>query len=422
MKSRWPVAGRAFLLAMAVGGALTAAARDRARAADAVRPEDPSAFAKRIDASLQAAAGFLIGRQSADGAWRSEVYPPFRDGDALTPLTVASVLTLPRTPKLEAACRLGTEYLSLPFRADRALQPTSPALNYPVYSAAGAVIALSDASYAKDRQARDAWLEFLRSRQLTETLDWQPADVAYGGWGYAPDPPRKPKPGEPTPALSEPNLSATVFAIEALRAAGCGPDDPAIRKARTFVLRCQNFAEGPQRQDPKYDDGGFFFILGDAVRNKAGVAGRDAAGRERFNSYGSATADGLRALLMCGAEGDSARMKAARHWLDTHFAPDIHPGVYAEDREHARQAPFYYYARSQALAWKLLPGNENADREQMAQRAVALARELIKRQQSNGSWSNMAVDLREDDPLVATPLAAEALAACRTLVGISAAP
>jgi hypothetical protein len=295
-------------------------------------------------------------------------------------------------------------------------------LSYPVYSAAGAVIVLSDPSNAKDRRARDSRLEFLRSRQLTEALDWQPVDVAYGGWGYASGLPRKPKPGEPVPALSEPNLSATVFALEALCAAGCGPDDPAIRKARTFVLRCQNFAEGSDRQDPKFDNGGFFFIPGDAVRNKAGVAGRDAQKRERFNSYGSASADGLRALLMCGAASDASRVKAAQRWLDTHFAPDIHPGAYAEDREFARQAPYYYYARSQSIAWTLLQVKEDTEREPIARRAAALANELVKRQQTDGSWRNAAVDVREDDPLVATPLALEALSACRVLVASSPAP
>ena len=44
---------------------------------------------------------------------------------------------------------------------------------------------------------------------------------------------------------------------------------------------------------------------------------------------------------------------------------------------------------------------------------LLLAEELLRRQQTNGSWVNAAVEVREDDPLVATPLAVAALARCR---------
>src|SRR5438132_10423665 len=110
MRSDWPIARRAFVLATAVGCAVITATGTAARAADIARSDDRTAVIKRIDTSLTAAAGFLIDRQSADGAWRSEVYPPFHDGDALTPLTVASLLTMPRSPKLDSACHLGSAY------------------------------------------------------------------------------------------------------------------------------------------------------------------------------------------------------------------------------------------------------------------------------------------------------------------------
>ena len=46
-----------------------------------------------------------------------------------------------------------------------------------------------------------------------------------------------------------------------------------------------------------------------------------------------------------------------------------------------------------------------------------LAAELVRRQLPDGSWSNTFTDAREDDPLVATPWAAAALAICRRWVG-----
>jgi len=45
--------------------------------------------------------------------------------------------------------------------------------------------------------------------------------------------------------------------------------------------------------------------------------------------------------------------------------------------------------------------------------APALARELIDRQNADGSWTNRFTDGKEDDPLVATPLALAALRICR---------
>jgi len=38
-------------------------------------------------------------------------------------------------------------------------------------------------------------------------------------------------------------------------------------------------------------------------------------------------------------------------------------------------------------------------------RSAALAKELLRRQGADGSWVNDAVEVRDDDPLVATPFA-----------------
>ena len=49
-------------------------------------------------------------------------------------------------------------------------------------------------------------------------------------------------------------------------------------------------------------------------------------------------------------------------------------------------------------------------------RARALAEVVLERQGSDGGWRNPSTDLREDDPLVATPLAMSALAIARFAV------
>ncbi len=45
--------------------------------------------------------------------------------------------------------------------------------------------------------------------------------------------------------------------------------------------------------------------------------------------------------------------------------------------------------------------------------ARALAEVVLTKQDSDGAWRNPATDLREDDPLVATPMAMSALAIAR---------
>jgi squalene-hopene/tetraprenyl-beta-curcumene cyclase len=360
-----------------------------------------------IDRALAAAARFLLGRQSPDGAWRSDTYGVFRDGDALTPLVLQTLLAVPDGPDAGPSIGRGAAYLAGMVGPGGGIDEGPYGLNYPAYTAALAVHVLSHPRLAAHRPARDAWLSYLRQRQLTEALGWRPEDRAYGGWGYAHTLPRKPEAGAPADPCTESNLSATVFALEALRAAGVPADDPLWGKALTFVRRCQNWADDPEQREPAYDDGGFFFIYDDPVRNKAGVAGTDRAGCQRFRSYGSTTADGLRALRACGLPSGDARVTEARRWLERHFSASVHPGRFAAGRTAVQASVYYYYCRSLARA---LAACGSVDLP--VSWAEALSDELRRRQRPDGPWVNDAVEVREDDPLVATALAADALAVC----------
>lgn len=358
---------------------------------------------------MRAAGDYLVARQSADGAWRSNVYGPFKEGDALTAIAVLALIELAGgdAARYEPSIERATGYLAA-LTQDGAIRPPQHGLAYPVYTAAGAVIALTHSGSEPHLKARDVWLAYLRERQLAEHLGWSPDDAAYGGWGYAADLPRKPGDDLPLGTLAEPNLSATTFALAALRAAGMAADDPAIRKALRYVSRCQNFPAVSSNVGP-FDDGGFHFMLGDPVRNKAGAVGVDADGRTRFASYGSATADGVRAFALAGVPADDPRAMAAWQWMRDHFRADAHPGEYAADRAGARESVYFYYV--QALSAALIRSNGLAEpvRREWAEQ---LTRALVARQRTDGSWRNPSVDVREDDPLVASSLAVAALARC----------
>jgi hypothetical protein len=387
MLNRRMFLGGCGVFAAAAGLGRWAGAREEERLAD------------RIDAALAAGMRFLAKRQEADGAWRSDVYGPFKDGPSLTSLIAATLVELPEVCRGREMLEKSAAYLARMVSAD--------GITYPVYTGAGAVTALSRIGGSANAKARDAWLADLRERQLTEQLGWLPADSAYGGWSYAQDRPR-PVDGKPATPLAAPNLSATVFALEAMRAAGCNPSDEAIQKALVFVKRCQNWNDDEALRDARLDDGGFYFIVDDPQRNKAGEAGKDAAGIVRYASYGSATADGLRALAACGMKGDQPRMEAAQRWLVEHFSAGQHPGGYVAARAHLRPAVFYYYCASVSRAFSEMAGP--------AGWAEEMGHELLVRERLDGSWSNSVVDVREDDPLVATPLAMRGLAVCRARI------
>ena len=390
---------------------------------------DPnSEFGRRLSAQFRCRAALARGitylrkQQSPDRAWRSDLYATFKEGSALTPLVLEAIRVgeedEPRPIRLEDIQHNndfeGSEFLANLIKPDGTVVGGEGALDYPVYTASLAVLVLSQyekigASKAviggngeilsqvtsKDfLKARDAWLKYLLDRQLTEKLGWKPADKQYGGWGYCRLIPKKPEPNAVAPPLIESNLSATVYALEALKAAGV-KNGQVYREAEIFIRRCQN------------DDGGFFFIYDDPVRNKAGMEGG------RFHSYGSTTADGLRALRFCQDEQGRGE-EAAKRWLDKNFRADSHPGKYIEAHERNREAVYYYYAASVSKALRAAKVTDAAGTPW----AEALTAELVKRQRPDGSWANPVDLVRENEPLVATAHAVIALASCKNaLIG-----
>jgi hypothetical protein len=378
-----------------------------------------------VDTALHKAAHYLVSRQSADGAWRSETYGALRDGPSLTPLVISALLFLPQAgAEGRTAIRKGADYLADFVDAEGRLQVRAGELLFPVYTAAAAsrVLVLVERS-PRYLRAQQAWLAELRRRQLNESLGWQPADPEYGGWGYALDVPRKPAPGTPKELLHESNLGATVFALAALRSARVPAGDPAYAQALALVKRCQNLSDDPAAGDPAFDDGGFFFIPGDAAQNKAGVSGTDRFGRERYHSYGTMTADGLRALLRCGLSEDHPRVVAARNWLVQNFSAAHNPGAFSAERAVLQDATWYYWTWAASHALLALRLRQFHSRAGVVEWPAALADELLARQRPDGSWVNRFTDAKEDDPLVATSWASAALAIGRALTtGRSALP
>lgn len=355
----------------------------------------------RLDGALTRGARFLLAAQSGDGAWRSQAYPAFADGYSLGPLIMSALLFSPPSPGLRTAYDRGADFIAGLVDAE----PT-----YPVYGLAGAILVLSVPSNIRHQPGRSRLVKRLRARQLNEVLGWIETDESYGGWGYYPRLPKKPPAGAFRHELLSSNLSSTLFAVGALAMAEVSLDDPAFIGARTFIERCQNYATSP---DARFDDGGFFFTPANDVQNKAMSAGTDRRGRKRFRSYGSMTADGLRALIRVGVPRTDPRVQAAARWLTRRFDANRASGDYPSDRQLQRDSVYYYYAWTTAHALTALGNNRISTDKGIVRWDFALADAVGKRQSKDGAWRNHATDLREDDPLLATPLAMAALALAR---------
>jgi squalene-hopene/tetraprenyl-beta-curcumene cyclase len=372
----------------------------------------------RIEAAMRRGAAYLVARQGQDGAFRSEHYAAFKDGYSLSPLALLALWAAPRDPAVTTAFERGLDFTATLVTADGALRVGLGGPTYPYYAIAGTLLALSAAGPAGERHeaVRQALIGLLRERQFGEARGWTPEDPSYGGWGYYPDLPDKDAGGGHPDARLTANLSATVFSIGALRLAGVPAEDPALQKARTFVERCQNWGEvsdrpggapaRPPGMDSRFDDGGFFFSPLVPDSNKAGVAGTGADGRTRYRSYGSMTADGLRALLRLGVPFDHERVQAAARWMTQHFSAEANPGAFPAAAELRRASSYYYYVWTAAHALRAMGATEidtGAGRVHWAQRP-------------DGSWVNASMELREDDPLVATPFAMAALGIARMVL------
>jgi len=380
---------------------------------------DHAELVQRIDASLAAACTFMLDHQAEDGGWYSDRYGCFRTGPTLTPYVMSALWFMPQAgPEAPTAYRRGVSSLTRLVGEDGKLDVGRREWIFPVYTSAMAsrVVVLQERT-DENLRAQQAWLEYLLARQLTEDLGWRPEDLEYGGWGFALDLPRKPPPGRPKEFFHESNLAATVFGLAALKSARTPRDHPAYAKALRFVKRCQNFAETADAADPDFDDGGFFFIPADPVQNKAGVAGTDRRGRQRYHSYGTMTADGIRALMSAGLPPDHPRVVAARRWLEKNFSAKENPGAFPGDRAVLQNATYYYWTWAVAHAFMALRVDEfeTASGERV-QWPVALAEEVLRRQRPDGAWVNRFTDAKEDDPLVATPWAAASLAICRSMI------
>lgn len=335
---------------------------------------------------------WLCHQQAPDGGWHSTTYGQLRDGVGNTALVLAALSRAPVVIRQRYAVfiRRGLEFLlGNPGRKD-SLPALAASADYPTYAAALTLTAIHRLQIRNRTEEQRLLRKYLQATQLRDQQGYFPHDPDYGGWDHTGG--RK----LVHRSAAETDIAVTCTVLEALKVGGTL--EPAVRQgALLFVSRCQNISGSGT------GDGGFFFTpVPEDLRNKAGLT---PVGRAAFaaRSYGTATADGLRALRACGILSSDPRVRQAVVWLLQQECTDVVPGF--TDREAMMSGPHwheglaFYYGASLSEVLDLFPS------QIQAKRRSALLRFLCQSQEADGAWRNSISAMREDDPLIATALA-----------------
>ena len=261
-----------------------------------------------------------------------------------------------------------------------ALGLATPIADYPCYATGMLLSCLGAARPAGWSALALPSVAWLRSQQFRSADGWA-GHPAQGGWGMGGEQPRVP------PHAGHVDLSMTRRVILGLRAAGVRASDPALVECRDFVARCQA------------PDGGFFYSPVELALNK-GRRAADTAPR----GYGSATTDGLLCLLALRVDdrGDRFPQQRALRRLMEHHRLDRNPGLEGGEMEPFALAMRGYYRAGAARCFASLGGPRGW--------RPALVLALTAEQQSDGSFRNPSPLQKEDDPIIATGFAIQALA------------
>jgi len=353
-------------------------------AAKAAEPSGPAAGAdpKALPQAVDRAVQFLQTAQAPDGSFSGYA------GPGVTALVITALLRNDRGVNDPMVAR-ALKYMEGMIRPDGGVYQAGAV--YSNYETCLAILCFKEANrdgrYNKVLKAADA---YVKGKQWDEGEGIDRSNPSYGGAGYG--------------KKERPDLSNTQFLVEALRAAGNGPDDENVQKALVFVSRCQNcYSEHNTTsfalKGPK--DGGFYYTV---AAGGESFAGKTPEGGLR--SYGSMTYAGLKSMIHAGVGPDDPRVKAALGWIRKNYDVKSNPflgndGLY-----------YYYHTFAKALDAMKLDAVEDASGVKHFWR-VELAAELIRRQRPDGSWINENNRWLEGDPCLVTGYALLTLAYCR---------
>ncbi len=320
--------------------------------------------------------------QTAEGAYNPQA------GPAVTALVTAAVLRHGRSPDDPQVAK-SLKYLEGFVRADGGIHAAES--NHKNYETALGLVCFSLANkngkYTALLKKGDT---YVKSLQWGASDDKKPSDFEFGGAGYG--------------KSKRPDLSNTSFFLDALKATGNDENSEAIKRALTFVSRCQNL-ETEHNTTPfaaKNPDGGFYYTPAAGGSSQAGVD--ETTGGLR--SYSSMTYAGLKSMIFAGVKKDDQRVVAAKKWLAKNYDLKTNPGM--------GTSGLYYYYHTMAKTLDTMGDDKFVDDKNVAHDwRKELIETLAASQQKDGSWVNENARWLEGDTAIVTGYALLTLAHCK---------
>ncbi len=346
---------------------------------------DPAEWDRIVDKAI----AYLRSTQAEDGSWSGNRTP------GVTGIVLTGLLRTGKITPDDPMARKALAYIESLVNVERGhIAGKDPRPQLQNYVTCVNVMALKAADRA-DRYKKvigDA-TEFLKKLQWDDGEGKTPSDDFFGGAGYD--------------SASRPDMSNTQFFVDALASAGLPPDDPALRKALTFVSRCQNL-KGEHNDQPwagKINDGSFIYSAAGGGQTKV-----DGPHPNGLPGYGSMTYAGIKSMIYCGVSKDDPRIKKAVEWIRKNYTLDANPGMPAIQS----QRGLYYYYHTMAKCMDLLGEDRFVDANGKSHDWRAeLVEALAKRQKPDGSWINDKEQWMEGDPNLVTGYALMALSNCK---------
>lgn len=345
------------------------------------------------DNILHTSCAYLWSMQGSDGGWHSETHGILKGGESLTPFILYALLGVPEKvyKRDEQKIRHGLQFIRSAVNAHIPPGDDAVILDYPNYSAAYALMTFREYGDASDSLIVEKLKDYLINQQFTEGRGITQDHPAYGGWGFGEN---ALQPG----VVGHVDISHTRRVLQALSLL-LPEEHQVFHKARIYLSRVQNFNPSIDENEKPYLDGGFFTSIVTPETNKSNRVNDDST---RWESYATATADGLLALLYSGLDTTDQRVQAAADWLLDHRIMDYPEGIPHDDPGQWHKVMKYYHLCVRAEAHKAL--NKAGDLER------SVLEILLAKQNPDGSFINpYGGPNKEDDPLLATALAIIAL-------------